>query len=204
MLRPVSAAIVPMLLAVASVSLTTCSTPPPGFGVRWLDPAESAQTGFGRPSRAGFPDLLPDDRPEISAATGGKPVDAHFLDVVRVTVHPETLKRELAPAGQGALKVGLAYWNPRGLKETWEDGTVRVQWTLYAGDSSRELTTNGPMIASGESYLDTPGSTFKVTYPLPETDKPTSWGILQGTVRLPNSRTFDFREKVVRRSPWVP
>jgi hypothetical protein len=195
---------VPMLLAGASVSLATCTLPPNNLGVRMLDPRDSSQTGFGRQSRAGFADRLPDDRPEVSATTGGKPVDSAFQDVDRVAVEAQTQPRDQAPAGQGALKVALSYWNARGLRESWRGGPVRVTWTLYAGDTSRELTTNGPAISSGESYLDTPGSTFKVTYPLPETDKPTSWGILQGAVRLPNGRTFDFREKVVRRSPWLP
>jgi hypothetical protein len=203
MTRPLKA-MVPLLFALASVSLATCASPPPTLQRLGLAPAESSQTGFGRPSRAGFPDLLPDDRPEVSAATGGKPMDATFLDIDRVSVQPMTLKRDQAPAGQGAIRVTLSYWNARGLKENWREGTVRVNWTLYAADSSPELTTNGPMISSGESYLDTASSIFKVTYPLPETDKPAAMGILQGNVRLPNGRNFDFREKVVRRSPWVP
>lgn len=203
MTRPTKA-IVPSLLALASVSLATCASPPPTLQRLGLAPSESSQTGFGRSSRAGFPDLLPDDRPEVSAATGGRPVDATFLAIDRVSVHPMTLKRDQAPEGQGAIRVALSYWNARGLKENWDEGTVRVNWTLYAADTSPELTTNGPMISSGESFLDTAGSMFKVTYPLPEKDKPASMGILQGFVRLPNGRSFDFREKVVRRSPWVP
>lgn len=203
MTRPTKA-MVPLLLALASVSLATCACPPPNWGTRGLAPADSVQTGFGRPSRAGFPDLMPDDRPEVSAATGGKPVDAAFPAIVRVTLQPMTLKRDQAPAGQGAIRVTLSYWNARGLKEHWQTGTVRVFWTLYAADTSPELTTNGPAITTGDSYLDTADSLFKVTYPLPDTDRPPSMGILQGTVRLPDGRSFDFREPVVRRSPWVP
>jgi hypothetical protein len=203
--RPAKA-IVPGLLALASVSLATCAQPPADLAVQWLDPADSAQTGFGRPSRAGFADNLPDDRPETSAATGGKAVDAGFQAVSRVTIDAQTLPRAQAPGlvNQGALKVAVSYWNVRGLQEDWSKGPVRVIWTLHAGDTSPELSTNGPMITSGESVLEVPGSTFRVVYPLPEASRPTSWGILEGAVRLPNGKSFDFREKVVRRSPWVP
>jgi hypothetical protein len=199
-------AIVPGLLVLASVSLATCAQAPPDLSAQWLDPADSAQTGFGRPSRAGFADNLPDDRPEISAATGGKAVDAGFLAVTRVTIHAQTLPRAQVPAlvNQGALKVAVSYWNARGLQEDWSQGPVRVTWTLHAADTSPELSTNGPALTSGDSVLAVPGSTFRVVYPLPEASRPTSWGILEGAVRLPNGKSFDFREKVVRRSPWLP
>ncbi|MBC7543655.1 MAG: hypothetical protein H7338_13085 [Candidatus Sericytochromatia bacterium] len=208
MSRPVSA-IVASFAVLASVSITTCAVPQPAgrdpFMVQQVSPEESVQTGFGEFARAGLPDNFPDwRRNAVSAGSRGRPVQAVFDEITGITVDAQPQGKAQNAAGQGALQVAIHYRNPRGMRQAWDKGPVTVSWALFAGDGSRQLSSNGPLITRGDAVLAVPGSTFIVPYPLPEQADPPSYGILQGEVRLPNGRNVDFREKVVRRSKWVP
>ena len=189
------------------LAIAACAPQPgaPALSLAALPPEETVQTGFGEFSRAGQADNLPDwRRTEVSTATGGKPVPAIFSDITAITVEPQTLPTRLSPGGQGSLQVAIGYWNARGLRQSWERGPVTVSYQLFASDDSRGTSATGAQITSGDAVLAVPGSTFRVQYPLPEQRDPPSYGILQGSVRLPNGTAFPFRQTVVRRSRWVP